>query len=148
MRYLEHRMRTVREMRDHLAEKEYESDEIEETVAEMISLRYLDDFQYALAYFAYGFEKKRGASRIHRELEERGVDSATIDNAYEDYIYENRMDEYSIALGIARKEASGRPVDGRLLAKVARKLEALGYRGDDIYRVLGEMRSWTDTEER
>ena len=146
-RYLEHRMRTVSDMRDHLIDKGYEKEETEAVITEMTSLRYLDDHEYAMSYFTYGYEKKRGASRIRRELEERGVDSETIDNAYEDYKYENGVDEYSVAVKIAERECRGAVIDERTLARVARKLEKLGYRGDNIYRVLGEMRTWTDTEE-
>jgi regulatory protein len=156
-RYLEHRMRSEAEVRKRLAEKGFDRDEIEGTVAEFKSLGYIDDEQYALAYFDYAFAKLRGSRRIFRELEERGIDGTTAENAYEDYIYENNVDEYANALKAARKTVFGTgdpsyepsdeeltAVDERMEAKVARKLDQLGYRSDEILRVLSEMRSWSD----
>lgn len=159
VRYLEHRMRTVSEMRGHLRDRGYTDEETQNAVSELIRLRYLDDLQYAASYMEYAFGKKRGISRIRRELEERGVDPETIDIAYEDHVFENHTDEYSTALSIARREIFGTDepddemcrsveIDDRSAARIARKLQQLGYRTDDIYRVLGEMRTWTDTEEQ
>ena len=39
----------------------------------MKEYHYIDDYRFAEMYFAYGFEKGRGVSRIRRELAEKGV---------------------------------------------------------------------------
>ena len=155
--YLANRMRTVAEMRKHLMDKDFSEAEIEETVNDLIGLRYLDDYAFALRYYEYNTAKHRGSWRAMRELEEKGVDKQTVKFALEDYLYENKVDEYSMALEIARKEVFvaddkfgeegnpdllAKPVDDKLVAKVARKLESRGFKKDDIYRVLDEMRRW------
>lgn len=144
--YLANRMRTVQEMRNHLADKEFSEKEIDETVNDLIGLRYLDDYNYARIYFERNTEKHRGSLRAMRELEEKGVDKQTVKFALEDYVYEAKVDEYKMALEIARRVATdAAEIDDKLISKVARKLDGAGFKHDDIYKVLGEMRRW-DTE--
>lgn len=148
---LSYRMRTAAELAAKLKEKGYESDEIESAVKQMKSLRYIDDYAYALRYFEYGFEKKRGYRRLVRELTEKGVSASDIELAYEDFCYENKVDEYEAALELARTEfdrASASIELDKLIARVARKLESRGYRTDDIYKIMAEMRRWRDSEEQ
>lgn len=140
--YLANRMRTIEEVRKHLKEKEYPENEIDETVNDLIGLRYLDDYNYAKIYYERNAEKHRGSLRAMRELEERGVDRETIKFALEDFIYEAQIDEYNMALEIARKVVDDREIDDKLVAKVARKLESAGFKNGDIVKVLGEMRRW------
>ena len=149
--YLASRMRTAAEVRKHLNDKGYSADEIRDAVTELISMKYLDDYQYALRYYEYNREKKRGVLRAERELAEKGVDRETVQNAKEDFLYENKVDEYEDALQIARKEifagadtgggaAAAKELDDRLRAKIARKLESRGFAGGDIFRVLDSIR--------
>lgn len=139
--YLANRMRTVYELRKHLKEKEYDESEIDETVDELISLHYLDDNLYAERYYEYNREKKRGIKRAAAELKERGVDEAVIKNAAEDFLYNNKVNEYEDALAVALKVAEGKEVDDKLISKIARKLETKGYAGGDILKVLETIRN-------
>lgn len=143
--YLANRMRTVWEVRKHLTEKEFGTEEIEETVTDLIGLRYLDDYNYAKIYYERNTEKKRGSLRAMRELEEKGVDKQTIKFALEDYLYEAHINEYEMALNIAQRVAQDvKEIDDKLVAKVARKLEGAGYNRGDIFKVLEEMRRWNN----
>ena len=145
------RMRTAEEVRKHLKGKGYPEKEISEAVNDLIGMRYLDDYQFALRYYEYNREKKRGVLRAERELAEKGIDRETIRNAKEDFLYEQKVDEYEDALEIARKDvftSSGtygeplkaREIDDRLTAKIARKLEGRGFSKGDIFRVLDAIR--------
>ena len=149
--FLASRMRTTAEVRKHLEGKEYNKDEINDTINELIGMRYLDDYLFALRYYEYNHEKKRGALRAERELMERGIDRATVRNAKEDFLYEQKINEFEDALDIALKEVFvqsdiyGKPpvmktVDDRLTAKIARKLEGKGFSKGDIFRVLDSIR--------
>jgi SOS response regulatory protein OraA/RecX len=82
---------------------------------------------------------------------EKGVDRDTARNAREDFLYENRINEFEDALDIALKEVFVQPdiygeppvmktVDDRLTAKIARKLEGKGFSKGDIFRVLDSIR--------
>ena len=149
--YLASRMRTTGEVRKHLEGKEYTEDEITEAINDLIGMRYLDDYLFALRYYEYNREKKRGAMRAERELLEKGIDKETARNAKEDFLYEQKVDEFEDALEIARREIwvqpdvygevpRAREVDDRLTAKIARKLEGKGFSKGDIFRVLDRVR--------
>lgn len=149
--YLASRMRTSAEVRKQLESKDYSDEEIQDAINELIGMRYLDDYLYALRYYEYNHEKKRGVLRAERELAEKGIDRETARNAKEDFLYENKVNEFEDALDIALKEVFvpsdiyGAPpvmktVDDRLTAKIARRLESKGFSKSDIFRVLDSIR--------
>ena len=149
--FLASRMRTTAEVRRHLESKGYGENEITDAINELIGMRYLDDYLYALRYYEYNHEKKRGALRAERELMDKGIDRDTVRNAKEDFLYENKVNEFEDALDIALKEVFVpsdiygelpvmKTVDDRLTAKIARKLEGKGFSKGDIFRVLDSIR--------
>ena len=149
--YLANRMRTSEEVRRHLREKEYDEAEITEVINDLIGLRYLDDYLFAARYYEYNREKKRGTQRAERELLEKGIDKETARNAKEDFLFEQKVDEFEDALEIAKKELyvqsdiygeppRRREIDAKLTAKIARKLEGKGFSKSDIFRVLDRIR--------
>jgi regulatory protein len=139
--FLDTRMRTKAEVERRLREKGYAEDEITEAVNELIGMRYLDDYQYALRYYEYNREKRRGSGRAARELAEKGVDAETIRNAREDFLYSEKVDEYEDALAAALKELELRPgLDEKSSARIGRKLDGKGFSRSDIFRVLEELR--------
>ena len=120
-------------------------------------MRYLDDYLLALRYYEYNREKKRGVLRAERELLEKGIDKETARNAKEDFLYEQKVDEFEDALEIARKEVyvpsdiygeapRVREVDDRLAAKIARRLESKGFSKGDIFRVLERIRRESNSD--
>ena len=149
--FLASRMRTTEEVRKHLESRGYDTDEITDTINDLIGMRYLDDYLYAFRYYEYNRGKKRGVLRAERELLEKGIDKETARNAKEDFLYEQKVDEFEDALEIARKEVyvpsdiygeapRVREVDDRLAAKIARRLESKGFSKGDIFRVLDRIR--------
>ena len=138
--YLASRMRTSQEVRSRLLEREYSKDEAEAAVKELESLGYINDTEYALRYFEYNREKKRGSKRAVLELLQKGVDEQTVRNAREDFLHENNVNEFEDALNVARREADGREYDEKLSARIARKLETRGFENGDIIRVLDALR--------
>jgi SOS response regulatory protein OraA/RecX len=120
------------------------TEEIRDAVDELTSMRYIDDYQYALRYYEYNREKRRGSGRAARELAEKGIDSETIRNAREDFLYSENVDEYADALSVAEKEMELRPAgetfDDKLSAKIGRKLDGRGFERGDIFKVLDELR--------
>lgn len=155
--FLASRMRTAEEVRKHLASREYDEAEITEVINDLTGMRYIDDYLFALRYYEYNREKKRGVLRAERELLEKGIDKETARNAKEDFLYEQKVDEFEDALGIARKEVfvpsdvygeapRAREVDDRLAAKIARKLEGKGFSKGDIFRVLDRIRRESEAD--
>lgn len=166
MIYLSHRMRTEQEMRQHLKEKDYEDAEIDGAISDLKAYHYIDDYEYALAFYRNSFGKLRGGMRAKRELEQKGIDALTAENALEDYKYETGVDELVNARRIAMQSVYGSELvngygftsdgmfpevseaeaveymDERSIASIARKLENRGYTSGIIYKVVSEMRSW------
>lgn len=139
--YLANRMRTIAEVRKRLTEKEFDETEIDETIEELIELKYLDDYEYAKRYYEYNAEKKRGSFRAMRELEEKGVDKETIKFALEDFKFESKIDEYEMAISVAENEIdNAKIVDEKLVAKIGRSLNTKGFKKDDIFRVIEKIR--------
>ncbi len=138
---LDTRMRTCAEVERKLKEKGYDEEEILEAVNELTGMRYLDDYQYALRYYEYNREKRRGSGRAARELAEKGVDAETIRYAREDFLYSEKVDEYADALAVAEKELELKPgLDEKAVARIGRKLDGKGFDRSDIFRVLEELR--------
>ena len=166
MRFLSHRMRTEQEMRQHLSEREYDESEIEGAIRDLKMHHYIDDYEYALAFYRNSYEKLRGGMRAKRELEQKGVDVVVAENALEDYRYEAGIDEVANARRLAIYSVYGseyingcdsdfidviakfKDIEGaeyleeRKLASIARKLEARGYASSVICRIVSEVRSW------
>lgn len=150
--YLDTRMRTRSEVEKKLREKGYSEEETLEAVNELIGMRYLDDYQYALRYYEYNREKRRGSARAARELAEKGIDAETVRYAREDFLYTEKVDEYKDALDFAVREVelSGKTgtagsveaggFDDKLSARIARKLDSRGFDRGDIFKVLDELR--------
>lgn len=136
-RYLEHKMRSVHEMKKRLREKDFDEEEIDELIEEFISLKYLDDYEYALHYIEYALGKKRGIQRIKIELRERGISEEDIFNAISDYEEEHGITELQDALSVGRELISGKlEIDERLTGRIVRKLRQRGYRDNDIIKVV------------
>ena len=149
LKYLEHRDRTLWEVRKYLEGKEISEEEIRDTLNFLLDFKYLDDSLYASKYISYAMGKGRGKLRIRRELIHKGLSSDNIELGYSLMLSEACLDkdvnsdmlkamESQRALEQARKILRGcEKIDSSLAAKVSRRLLALGYEKDLIYRTMG-----------
>lgn len=139
--YINHKPRTRQQVIQYLAQKDFDRDVIEEVVAELTEYHYIDDFNFSVLYFQYGFEKGRGIGRIKRELSEKGVASDVIECAYEEL--DEIPDQEEMAMAIGASVVSGIDLDTlsyeekrKLQAKVGRRLASRGFSSDVVYRVI------------
>ena len=143
LRYLEHRARTTKEIRDRLADAGYEAEEIRSCLERLTDLHYIDDGEYALAYLRRHLEKRRGRLRYFRELAERGISRETAQAAIYEYEDEENVDlsevEHKNALQEAARILDGRAWTDKEKARAGRRLASLGYDTSQIYGVLGEL---------
>ena len=139
LRYLEHRARSVFEIRSHLAAKGFGEEEIEAELRDLKELGYVSDAEYCREYIRYGAGKGRGPVRLRRELAEKGIDAGLIRQALEDGF--DRQTEQEAAMREAGKLIKqGERPDDKTLAKIGRRLHALGYHTEVIYDVIGKVR--------
>ena len=82
LEYLAHKPRTEGEVRDRLAQDDYEPSIVEQVITRLHELSYLDDEAYAHDFVKARFANKSyGPHRLRRELRDRGVDAGLIEDA-------------------------------------------------------------------
>jgi regulatory protein len=101
--YLAHKPRTEEEVRRKLRRNDVPAPVLEDVVARLYELEYLDDEAYAQDYVRNRFSsKKYGPVRIRRELVERGIDRHTAEAAVDDLFAEKDLQ------AVAREHAEKR----------------------------------------
>lgn len=139
LRYLEHRERSIYEVRTHLLSKGFQEHEIEEELQDLQALHYVDDVRYCSNYIRYGMGKGRGPIRLQLELKEKGIEISLIQEAIEESI--DRQTEKDAAMKEAGKILrQGEAMSEKIMARIGRKLASLGYHTDVIYDVIGQLR--------
>ena len=79
VRLLSRREHSAYEIRDKLAKREFDDEEITQAIAELIKGGWLSDERYAEAYIRMRQLKGFGPIRIAMELNERGVKETIVD---------------------------------------------------------------------
>ena len=139
--YLAHKPRTEAEVRRKLRREDAPAPVIEDVVARLYELSYLDDEAYATDYVRNRFaSKKYGPVRIRRELVERGIDRPVAERAVDD-LFE---DEDPVAAARAHAEKrwarlSDEDDPRRRKQKLYRYLRRRGFTSDTIYPILDEL---------
>ncbi len=77
-------MRTEKEIRDFLAEKEFDKSEIDEAISDLKEFGYIDDKRYTVEYFRYAKKKSKAEAMIIRELAAKGISAEFARDAVED----------------------------------------------------------------
>src|SRR4051794_23887072 len=70
---------TERELRDKLAGRDFPPEAVEFALRRAVELRLVDDAHYARSFVDGRVRKAHGPSRIRRDLHQRGIDRALID---------------------------------------------------------------------
>ncbi|MDR3224682.1 MAG: RecX family transcriptional regulator [Clostridiales Family XIII bacterium] len=141
---LARRMMTEKQVREALAKADsksggYPADEIEDAVARLKELGYIDDKAYAERYLEVLIDKKRGRRRIREEMRRRGIDVALIDETISAGFADEIERENAVAL--TEKIIAGLPegTDRRFAAqRISRRLIGQGYQFDLINSVIDE----------
>lgn len=139
--YLAHKPRTEEEVRRKLRDQEVPTSVVDDVVARLYELSYLDDEEYARNYVRNRFaSKKYGPVRIRRELVKRGIDRHLADGAVADLFADK--DVYAAARQHAEKRWSHLSDDEdlrRRKQKLYRYLRRRGFTSDTIYSVLDQL---------
>ena len=125
IRLLARRAHSRVEVRRKLARRGYDPDEVQDAVARLTDLGYLDD-----ASFAVGHVRRRSGTRgplaLSAELAERGVDKAVVGAALAGF---DRAAQVAAATRLAERLSAGKRPPGyrELLDSVGAKLLRRGY---------------------
>lgn len=136
--YLAHKPRTEEEVRRTLRQEDLPAPVIEDVVARLYELNYLDDEAYAHDYARNRFSsKKYGPERIQRELVKRGIDRHIAEEAVGDLFAERDV------TAVAREHAEKRWArladeddPRRRKQKLYRYLRRRGFSSGTIYPIL------------
>jgi regulatory protein len=152
LRFLSHRPRTVREVRDKLREKEFSDDDIAVIIDELTRSGLLDDAEFAHMYIRDALSLHAvGRLLLKKKLLLFGIDRATVDEAL-NTAFEGENPE-GTALAAAQKYMKKSPrsrtsIDkARARHRVAAFLGRRGYPWDVIQPVLKKLFAETEPAE-
>ena len=147
--YLANRDRSDYEVVSYLISKGFLQDEVDEELEYLKELNYVDNVRYCEDYFKYAMKKGRGPVRIRLELKEKGIEEDLIQLTLERY-FDNETEKKAalseanklLERGIVSNCGSGEEkiIDEKTLAKIGRRLTSLGYHGDVVYYIIGQLR--------
>lgn len=143
LKLLTYHMMTVNEMQERLTGDGYTPDQTEAAIAYCSSFGYLNDRRYAENYL-FSMREKKSADRIRSELEEKGVDEATI----EDVFCENPYDEDDVIYSIiCRKAGDPHVFDDRELRRVYAFLARKGFGASGIWKGIHRFQDAAPTDD-
>ncbi|OCA83325.1 recombination regulator RecX [Bacillus sp. FJAT-27225] len=136
--FLAHKMRSEKEVRKYLKEKQLEEAAINEVLVRLTEQGYLNDREYANAYVrTQENTTDKGAYVVRMALKERGVADSLIEEALKQYTQEAQFEKAkSLAEKYARKYASDS--EKVLKQKLDAMLRRKGYQTDAIQFALSE----------
>lgn len=124
LRFLSYRIRSRREVSDHLKRKEH-AEHIDEVLERLESERYLNDEDFAERWASMRRAEGRSPHRIGSELLQKGIDREVIDRVLLDYADDER--QQALIRLISKKQATGQPPE-----KITQSLQRQGWRYDEI----------------
>ena len=107
----------------------------------MAELHYLDDAALAAQYAVQAAQKGKGRLRIAQELSQKGLDARLVKDAMERLqSEEDILSERERAIQQAQRMLPAECSDEKTLARIARRLSALGYEASVVWDVLESLR--------
>ncbi|MFJ7724926.1 recombination regulator RecX [Neobacillus sp. NPDC097160] len=92
--YLARRMRSEKEIKDHLVKKELDEPIIEEVIHRLTAQKYINDEEFALAYVrTQANTTDKGSNVIKMELKEKGIEERTLLLALKEYPLEQQIEK-------------------------------------------------------
>ena len=139
-RLLSVRGRSIKELRTRLKEKDFEEPVVEEVIARLIELKYLDDESFA-SQWAQNLAVNRlyGNRRIEVSLSEKGIDRKLIMQSI-DEVREEISEKQAINRLIEKKVKSKKIIElnEKEKRRLAQNLIGRGFSAGLIFEVLGK----------
>lgn len=135
IKYLSSRMRTGKQVREHLKEKGYTVDMIAHVYGKLLSWGYIDDAAYSKMYIEYRLTNSKKSWRaIFYDLKYDGVDGETITSVSQSCDIDENERAYDVALKIVREKR-----DEKTLKRLQGTLSRNGFYWDEIRYVLSKL---------
>lgn len=146
--FLSYRMRTEKEIRDHLKDNELEEGIIGEVIHKLKDMKYINDLEFAHAFTGTQINTSdKGPSWIRGELSRKGVDDPFIEEALEAFSFDMQIDK---AVAIAEKLMKKYRKDSFMIAKqkIEQNLQRKGYPGAVMKLVWETVDTERDSDEQ
>ena len=141
---------TVKELRDYLAKRGYQSEEIDRVIKDMLDFGYLNDARFACEFLIYDLEKGKSRKRAFYDLKQKGVSDKDIETGYNEYLDEyGEPDEHASAYKEALKVLHAADLEPgevseeireKISGRIARRLFTRGFSQSLIYEILNEIK--------
>lgn len=145
--YLSYQLRTEKEIKDYLYKKEYHRDAVDDVIARLEKLHYLDDENYAKSFINTQLRTTaNGPKIIEQKLHQKGVP----DNVIQDKLFE--IDEDTLienATEFAKKQARKQKQASfsQMLTKIKQGLYQKGYNNEIIEEALKDLELEPDEDD-
>lgn len=139
LRYLEHRLRTEKEVTDRLKEESEEEERIQRIVHQLKAMGYINDLTYAKSYVRSQMRlQKSGPRVIAQQLKRLGVSEEYIVEAKTDYpIEEQEANARMLAEKLARSKR--KDSNRHIVQKIKEHLVKKGFSSSVIEKILGNL---------
>ncbi|XMB86968.1 RecX family transcriptional regulator [Mycoplasmatota bacterium WC44] len=138
LNFLSYKDRSVKEVREYLVSKDCAI--TEEIIDDLISKKLLDDYRYANSYLESCNNNLKGPFYLKKELTNKGIDEATINEVLSNYNYNLITDNLNLLIDKElRKEklVSFNKYKNQLTTKFLR----LGFKLNDINQVINDRKN-------
>ncbi|MFN0110803.1 MAG: regulatory protein RecX [Blastocatellia bacterium] len=149
LRLLSFKPRSVTQMRERLLEKEWaEAAIVDQVVARLIELRYLDDEQFAASYASSRLTvRPLGKTRLRQDLQRKKLSREVTEQTL-DQIYDGDAEEQLIDRAIAKRlRLKGAPTTPEAAKKLFDYLMRRGFSYDLVRRKVREAGKSVDASE-
>ncbi len=142
--YLARRMRSEKEIKDYLVQKEVDEPVIKEVIYKLTSQKYINDQDYAFAYVrTQANTTDKGTNVVKMELKEKGVSEDILIRALEEFPLEQQIEK---AMKLTEKFYQKNAKDSLKVQK--QKLEQLLLRKGYTYEIINIAVKETDIEKQ
>ena len=135
-RLLKIRLRSQKEVRDKLKQREFDQSVIDQTLDYFRGAKLLDDREFARQWIKWRAAKPFGINRIKFELKEKGIATEILDQVLADFKEEFSEEEIVLTLARRRKEISKEKDPVKLNQRLYGYLLRRGFGAQTILKAL------------
>lgn len=147
IQFLSYRMRSEKEVKDYLKQKDINEMVIHEVIHKLYELKYLNDQEFAYAYVRTQMNTtKKGPGAIKLELHEKGIDPHLIEMALQEFTNDEQL-SHAISLIEKTIKQNKKLSEKSLMQKIDQALLRKGFSMETIHKALDEVGYMKDESE-
>ncbi|WP_165003325.1 MULTISPECIES: recombination regulator RecX [unclassified Enterococcus] len=147
MNYLSYQLRSEKEIRTYLKEKEIELEDRNKIVARLKELQLVDDLVYGESYVRTNMRlSDKGPKKLGQQMQQKGLKPEIIEQALSQYTFEDQVETARQAAEKAFGKNHGKS-QKELLRKIQQMLMTKGFTQDVIQQAMTTLPQEADQEE-